>query len=111
MRDRHQTETPAIEAMPQDAGAPRPHLAFCSEDDGSGPPPTERSRQLRDHFGLLSPEDLGALIGVEPRTLAWWRAQKKGPDAVRAGGKAIFYRRTDVDAWLALNVVPMDRVA
>jgi hypothetical protein len=70
----------------------------------------ERSRQLRDRFGLLSPEDLGNLIGVNTRTLAWWRARKQGPDHVRAG-RAVYYRRADVEAWLALHVVPMDRAA
>ena len=29
-----------------------------------------RSEQLRDAFGLLSPADLSALIGVDERTLA-----------------------------------------
>jgi helix-turn-helix protein len=69
-----------------------------------------RSEQLRDRFGLLSPDDLSALIGADPRTLAIWRATGKGPDFTKAG-RAVYYRRTDIDAWLALNVVPMDRAA
>jgi hypothetical protein len=70
----------------------------------------DRARQLRDQFGILAPEDLADMIGVDVRTLATWRAQKRGPDAVRAG-RAVFYRRKDIDEWLALNVVPMDRAA
>jgi predicted DNA-binding transcriptional regulator AlpA len=69
-----------------------------------------RSEKLRDTFALLSEADLGALIGVDPRTLTVWRCQKRGPDVVKLG-RAIFYRRADVDAWIALNVAPMDRVA
>jgi hypothetical protein len=70
----------------------------------------DRSRQLRHQFSILSPEDLADMIGVDTRTLAVWRAQKRGPDVVRAG-RAIFYRRGDIEAWLALNVVQMDRAA
>jgi hypothetical protein len=85
-----------------------------SEPQNDNPPPgvvsLDRARDLRDKFGLLDPEDLADMIGIDTRTLAAWRAQKRGPDAVRAG-RAIFYRRDDVLAWLALNVVPMDRVA
>lgn len=69
-----------------------------------------RSEQLRDRFGLLSPDDLSALIGADPRTLAVRRATGKGPDFTKAG-RAIYYRQTDVGAWLALNVVPVDRSA
>jgi hypothetical protein len=68
-----------------------------------------RSERLRDAFALLSEDDLSALIGVDPRTLAVWRCQKRGPDIVRLG-RAVFYRRQDVLDWIALNVSPMDRV-
>lgn len=64
---------------------------------------------LRRDFGLLAPEDLAALIGVDVRTLALWRAQKRGPDVAKLG-RAVFYRRSDVNAWIALNVAPSDRV-
>jgi predicted DNA-binding transcriptional regulator AlpA len=84
--------------------APSELGASTAPDEGG------RSRQLRDRFDLLSPPDLAALIGVDVRTLTTWRAQKRGPDAVHAG-RAVFYRRKDVDAWLAFNVVPMDRSA
>ena len=67
-----------------------------------------RSLYLRDRFGLLSEADLGALIGVDPRTLTVWRTQKRGPDVVKLG-RAIFYRRGDIESWVAMNVTPMDR--
>jgi hypothetical protein len=73
MRKHQLTETDAAELSEIDADAP---LAECLESAGETPS-TERSRQLRDRFGLLSPEDLGDLIGVNTRTLAWWRARKQ----------------------------------
>ena len=48
-----------------------------------------RSEQLRDVFQLLSPADLSGLIGVDERTLAVWRAQRRGPDFVKLG-RAVF---------------------
>jgi predicted DNA-binding transcriptional regulator AlpA len=69
-----------------------------------------RSEQLRDAFGVLSPADLSALIGVDERTLAVWRAQRRGPDFVKLG-RAVFYRRGDILAWIELNVSPTDRAA
>lgn len=69
-----------------------------------------RATQLRDSFALLEPADLATLIGVDDRTLATWRAQKRGPDFVKLG-RAVFYRRKDVEAWMELNVTATDRAA
>jgi predicted DNA-binding transcriptional regulator AlpA len=68
----------------------------------------DREVHLRDTFELLSSDDLALLIGVDERTLAVWRSQKRGPDYVRLG-RAIFYRRADVRSWVELNVTPTDR--
>jgi hypothetical protein len=67
-----------------------------------------RGERLRDSFALLSPADLAALIGVDERTLAVWRSTHKGPDFVRLG-RAVFYQRSAVLAWVELNVTPTDR--
>jgi predicted DNA-binding transcriptional regulator AlpA len=67
------------------------------------------ARILRRDFELLTPEDLAALIGVDTRTLAEWRAQKRGPDVTKLG-RAVFYRHEDVRRWIDLNVSPSDRV-
>jgi hypothetical protein len=71
-----------------------------------------RAERLRDAFELLSPTDLSALIGVDERTLAVWRSspRPRGPDFVKLG-RAVFYRRADVTAWIELNVTPTDRAA
>jgi hypothetical protein len=66
--------------------------------------------KLRAAFGILTPGDLSTLIGKDETTLANWRARNCGPDYVKLG-RAVFYRREDVEAWIALNVMPTDRSA
>lgn len=65
---------------------------------------------LRQRFGLLNPAEFALLIGIDERTAASWRLRGAGPDYVKLG-RAIFYRREDVDAWIKLNVMPCDRAA
>jgi hypothetical protein len=64
-------------------------LELCSNPNPqdelkAGPPEVgdggDRSRELRHQFSILSPEDLADMIGIDTRTLAVWRAQKRGPD-------------------------------
>jgi len=86
------TAAPRFHSEPADLTIPRP-----------------RSAQLRDVFQLLSPADLSALIGVDERTLATWRAQRRGPDFVKLG-RTVFYRQADVTAWIDLSISPTDRV-
>ncbi len=69
-----------------------------------------RANELRRDFGLLTPKDVAAIICVDTGTLAVWRSQKRGPDVTKLG-RAVFYRKKDVDAWIALNTVPMNRCA
>ena len=87
-----------------------PLLPYAETTDDTGAPNVDgcRSEKLRDAFALLSQDDLGALLGVDPRTIAIWRSQRRGPDYVKLG-KAVFYRRSDVIAWVELNVTPTDR--
>lgn len=72
--------------------------------------PRVRADSLRDSFGLLSPADLAGLIGIDERTLAMWRARGCGPDYTKLG-RNVFYRRHEVQEWIALNVMPTDRTA
>jgi predicted DNA-binding transcriptional regulator AlpA len=66
--------------------------------------------RLRSSFNLLAPCDLAALIGIDERTLAVWRVQRRGPDFVKLG-RAVFYRHADIEAWIELNKTPTDRAA
>ena len=84
------------------ADPPDPYAEYLTEIDA-------RSLALRDRFGLLSENDLSALLGVDPHTLTVWRSKKLGPTVVKLG-RGVFYRRADVDAWIAQNVAPMKPV-
>lgn len=84
-----------------DVDLPDPYAEYIAELDA-------RSLALRDRFGLLSEQDLSSLLGVDLRTLAVWRSQKRGPAVVKLG-RGVFYRRADVDAWIAQNVAPTQR--
>jgi predicted DNA-binding transcriptional regulator AlpA len=90
------------------------HLAHAGNAEADGFTPdkfeTGRAERLRDTLALFSPEDLAWLIGVDERTLAVWRSQRRGPDYVKLG-RAVFYRRSDVNAWIELNISNTDRVA
>lgn len=58
--------------------------------------------QVADKIKLLTPAELVELLDnkVTEQTLAQWRYRgNKGPKWSKIGG-SVFYRRTDVDAWL-----------
>ena len=67
-----------------------------------------RASHLRDRLDIFSETDLCALVNVDTRTATVWRSKKWGPDFVKLG-RAVFYRRKDVEDWIAMNVIPMDR--
>ena len=48
---------------------------------------------------LLTAEQAGAYLQINPRTLANWRSLGRGPRFVRSGARA-FYRQAELDAWL-----------
>ncbi|MBI4876134.1 MAG: helix-turn-helix domain-containing protein [Acidobacteria bacterium] len=50
----------------------------------------------------MRPEDLAALTGISPATLANWRSRGVGPGYYSVGRK-ILYAEEDVDAWLREN--------
>ncbi|MBB1492004.1 helix-turn-helix domain-containing protein [Paracoccus sp. MC1854] len=50
----------------------------------------------------LKPADVAALLGVSPRTLSRWHAQRVGPARCKLG-RTVLYRRTAVEAWLESN--------
>ncbi|MBV6763056.1 helix-turn-helix transcriptional regulator [Rhodococcus opacus] len=54
-----------------------------------------------DELGAV---DAAAYIGRAPSTLATWRVFRTGPKYRKAGeerNSQVFYRRVDLDAWLA----------
>lgn len=53
---------------------------------------------------MLAPTEAAALIKSTASTLADWRFKGKGPRFYRLG-KRVFYRRADLVAWAASQVV------
>lgn len=65
--------------------------------------------ELRHSYLMLFTEtDLAAVLEVEVRTLQSWRAEGRGPDFVKLG-KSVFYRVSDVQAWVEANVTIVRR--
>jgi len=50
---------------------------------------------------FLSDAQTCDLLHVTSRTTARWRVEGSGPPFIRAGGRRVLYRRTDVERWLA----------
>lgn len=55
------------------------------------------------HQELLTPEDTAKFLGLRPHTLATWRCTGRYDLPFIKMGRAIRYRRADVEAWLAAN--------
>ncbi len=55
---------------------------------------------------FLTDAQLCDLLHVVPRTTARWRVEGNGPAFVRAGGRRVLYRRSDVLAWATARTFP-----
>ena len=53
---------------------------------------------------LLTPAETAALLRVNTRRLERWRANGEGPSFVKMTAKAILYRRSDIEAFIAAHV-------
>lgn len=56
-----------------------------------------RVRVLPD--GRLTREDAARYLGLQPKTLAQWACEGRGPKAVAVGGRR-FYFKADLDAFV-----------
>lgn len=54
--------------------------------------------QLRREMGLLSEDELAAILDIKVETLRNWRVKREGPPPIKAG--SILYRRRAVRQWL-----------
>ena len=50
---------------------------------------------------LLTAAQVADMLQLQARTLMEWRLLSKGPKWFRLGDKAIRYRRSDLEAWIA----------
>ena len=70
------------------------------------PASTAHRNALRSEFAGAPPDSLfdvrtvAAVLDAPPRTLETWRKLGRGPACVRLG-RAIRYRRRDVESWIA----------
>ena len=51
---------------------------------------------------LLSPDIVATELHLRPQALMAWRTLGRGPNFVKVG-RAVFYRRSDIAAWLGAN--------
>jgi hypothetical protein len=49
---------------------------------------------------ILTPVETAAVLKTQPRTLESWRYRGVGPAFIRLSGRAIRYRRSDLEKWL-----------
>ncbi len=52
------------------------------------------------HDGRMDVTNASAYLGLTPKTLAMKRCHGNGPPFIKLG-KAVFYRRDDLDSWIA----------
>ena len=53
---------------------------------------------------LLDCVETAKLLRLNTQTLASWRCKGRGPVYLKSG-RAVFYRRSDISAWLAQQIV------
>jgi predicted DNA-binding transcriptional regulator AlpA len=53
----------------------------------------------------ITESELADRWGITTRTLQLWRKKGFGPQFIRLGERSIFYRRADVEAYEAVNIV------
>jgi hypothetical protein len=63
----------------------------------------QRGRELRARVGLITEEELCAMLEVSKHTLQSWRVAGSGPKYVRFG-RAIFYTELALTDWLEGHV-------
>ena len=58
----------------------------------------------RDREALLSPPEVAEELRVSVGHLGQMRYLGTGPRYLKMGGKAVRYRRSDIDAWIEANM-------
>lgn len=58
----------------------------------------------RGRMGLMTPEQVAAMLKVKAKTLEVWRSRNRGPAYVKLG-REIFYSEKLIKEWIEANVV------
>jgi Helix-turn-helix domain len=61
--------------------------------------PVERARVRALPDNRMDPPNAAKYLGRQPKTLAMWRLQGKGPRHIKVGGR-IYYFREDLDSFI-----------
>jgi len=56
----------------------------------------------------LNPAQVAEMLGISPRTLSRWHAQRVGPPRCKLGRK-VLYRKAAIDAWLVSHEIQPTR--
>jgi predicted DNA-binding transcriptional regulator AlpA len=54
---------------------------------------------------LLTPKQAAEFMGIPLGTLAQWRSQRRGPTYIKLEDRLVRYRRSDLEAYLAVHLV------
>lgn len=60
-----------------------------------------------EDYAVVGSAEAAQMLGINPRTLANWRAQGRGPAYVRLGKSRspVLYRVGDIESWLESRLV------
>ena len=58
---------------------------------------------------LLTPANVAQITGLSVETLAQWRSQRQGIPFIKISRNVVRYRQSDLDAWLAERIVPVEK--
>jgi predicted site-specific integrase-resolvase len=61
---------------------------------------------------LLSPTEAAQILGIQPRTLEFWRQRGRvGPKFIRYSARCVRYRLSDLQAWVGAREVNTETAA
>jgi excisionase family DNA binding protein len=61
---------------------------------------------MESEHAIFDVGEVAAYLKVQEQTVYAWRARGRGPRAVKLNGRALRWRKADVDAWLAEQLEP-----
>jgi excisionase family DNA binding protein len=68
----------------------------------------DEKRQPAYAAEILTDESAAVIIGVEPRTIRYWRTHR-GLPYIRITSKVVRIRKSDLDRWLSQHLVAITR--
>jgi len=82
-----------------------PTLTSGSDQTTNGPSAIEHVKVRILPDGRMARGDAALYLGHQPKTLAMWALQGKGPRSLKVGGR-VFYFKEDLDAFIRAGKRP-----